>query len=167
MLKTGRKAPTFKLADQDGKMHALKDYAGKWVLLYFYPKDDTPGCTKEACAIAEVYKDFKRLGVTVMGVSKDSVKSHKKFAEKYALPFTLLSDESTEMIQKYGAWGEKMMRGKKYLGTSRVSYLIDGEGKIAKVYPDVDPANHALQLLADLKAIQKEAKKAAKAAAAA
>lgn len=167
MLKAGRKAPAFKLADQDGKMHALKDYVGKWVLIYFYPKDDTPGCTKEACTIAEIYKDFKRMGVTVFGVSKDSVKSHKKFAEKYSLPFTLLSDESTEMIQKYQAWGEKKMRGKAYMGTFRVSYLVSPEGTIAKVYPDVDPANHALQLLADLKVIQKEAKKAAKAAAAA
>jgi peroxiredoxin Q/BCP len=167
MLKIGKKAPAFKLADQEGKMHALKEYAGKWVLIYFYPKDDTPGCTKEACAIAEIYKDFKRMGVTVFGVSKDSVKSHKKFAEKYSLPFALLSDESTEMIQKYQAWGEKTMRGKKYLGTFRVSYLVSPEGTIAKVYPDVDPASHALELLADLKAIFKEAKKAAKAAAAA
>lgn len=164
MLKTGKKAPAFKLADQDGKTHALKDYAGKWLLIYFYPKDDTPGCTKEACTIAEIYKDFKRNGVTVFGVSKDSVKSHKKFAEKYNLPFTLLSDESTEMIQKYGAWGEKKMRGKAYMGTHRISYLVDGEGKIAKVYPEVDPANHALELLADIKAIRKEEKKAAKAA---
>jgi peroxiredoxin Q/BCP len=161
MLKTGRKAPAFKLADQDGKMQALKEYAGKWVLLYFYPKDDTPGCTKEACAIAEVYKDFKKLGVAVCGVSKDSPKSHKKFALKYNLPFTLLSDESTEMIQAYGAWGEKKMMGKTYVGTLRVSYLINAEGKIARVYPDVDPANHALQLLADIKAIRKEEKKAA------
>jgi thioredoxin-dependent peroxiredoxin len=165
MLKTGRKAPAFSLADQEGKTHTLKQYAGKWTLIYFYPKDDTPGCTKEACMIAEVYKDFKKLGVTVLGVSKDSVKSHKKFAEKYSLPFTLLSDETTEMIQKYEAWGEKKMRGKAYMGTFRVSYLVDGEGKIAKVYPDVDPANHALELLADIKAIRKEEKKAAKAAA--
>lgn len=165
MLKVGKKAPAFKLADQEGKVQTLKEYAGKWVLLYFYPKDDTPGCTKEACTISEVYKDFKRLGVTVMGVSKDSVKSHKKFALKYSLPFTLLSDESTEMIQKYGAWAEKTMRGKKYMGTLRVSYLVSPDGMIAKVYPDVDPANHALQLLTDLKTIKKEEKKAAKAAA--
>jgi thioredoxin-dependent peroxiredoxin len=162
MLKIGKKAPAFKLADQHGQAHTLKEYAGKWVLLYFYPKDDTPGCTKEACTIAEVYKDFKRLGVTVLGVSKDSVRSHKKFAEKYSLPFTLLSDESTEMIQKYKAWGEKTMRGKKYMGTFRVSYLIAPDGTIAKVYPDVDPASHAPQLLADIKAIRKEEKKIAK-----
>lgn len=166
MLKIGRKAPAFKLVDQDGKLQALKDYAGKLLLLYFYPKDDTPGCAKEACMIAEVYKDFKRSGVVVLGVSKDSPKSHKKFADKYSLPFTLLSDESTEMIQSYGAWGEKKMRGKVYLGTFRVSYLIGPDGKIAKVYPDVDPATHALELLADIKLFRKEEKKAAKAAAA-
>ena len=165
MLKVGKKAPLFKLADQDGKIHTLKDYAGKWILIYFYPKDDTPGCTKEACMITEVYKDFKRQGVVVMGVSKDSVKSHKKFADKYNLPFTLLSDESTEMIQKYGVWGEKKMRGKTYLGTHRVSYLVSPDGLIAKVYPDVDPANHALELLADIKNFKKEERKAAKAAA--
>lgn len=163
MLKVGRKAPAFKLADQDGKIHTLKEYAGKWLLIYFYPKDDTPGCTKEACAIAEVYKDFKKLGVTVFGVSKDSPKSHKKFALKYNLPFMLLSDESTEMNQAYGAWAEKKMMGKTFMGTLRISYLIGADGKIARVYPDVDPANHALQLLADIKAIRKEEKKAAKA----
>lgn len=115
--------------------------------------------------IAEVYKDFKRQGVTVFGVSKDSVKSHKKFAEKYSLPFTLLSDESTEMIQKYGAWGEKKMRGKAYMGTFRISYLVSPEGTIAKVYPEVDPANHALELLADIKNFKKEERKATKVAA--
>jgi thioredoxin-dependent peroxiredoxin len=162
MLKVGRKAPGFKLNDQDGKVQTLKEYAGKWLLIYFYPKDDTPGCTKEACMIAEVYKDFKKLGVTVLGVSKDSPKSHKKFALKYNLPFTLLSDESTEMIQAYGAWAEKKMMGKTYMGTLRISYLVGADGKIVRVYPDVDPANHALQLLADIKAIRKEEKKAAK-----
>ncbi|MBY0310427.1 thioredoxin-dependent thiol peroxidase [Patescibacteria group bacterium] len=162
MLKVGRKAPAFTLADQEGKMQTLKQYAGTSVLLYFYPKDDTPGCTKEACAIAEVYKDFKKLGVTVIGVSKDSSKSHKKFAVKYNLPFTLLSDESTEMIQAYGAWAEKKMMGKTFMGTLRISYLIGADGKIARVYPDVDPASHALQLLTDIKAIRKEEKAAAK-----
>jgi peroxiredoxin Q/BCP len=165
MLKVGQKAPAFKLVDQNGQLQSLKDYVGKWVLIYFYPKDDTPGCTKEACTIAEIYKDFKRMGVTVFGVSKDSVRSHQKFAEKYSLPFALLSDESTEMIQKYQAWGEKTMRGKKYMGTFRVSYLVSPKGTIAKVYSDVDPTHHALELLADLKAIQKEAKKSTKAVA--
>jgi thioredoxin-dependent peroxiredoxin len=166
MLKKGRKAPSFSLQDQDAKTHTLKDYAGKWILVYFYPKDDTPGCTKEACMIAEVYGDFKRLGVKVLGVSKDSPKSHQKFAEKFNLPFTLLSDESTEMIQAYEAWGEKSMYGKKFMATLRISYLIGPDGKVAKAYPDVDPANHALELLTDIKALKKAAKDKEKAAAA-
>jgi len=160
MLKEGKKAPAFKLLDQDQKTHALKDYLGKWVLVYIYPKDDTPGCTKEACAIAEVYSDFKRLGVTVFGLSKDTPKSHKKFADKYNLPFALLSDETMETIDKYGAFVEKNMFGKKARGTIRISYLINPAGKVAKVYPKVDPANHALELLTDIKVAKKEYKKA-------
>jgi peroxiredoxin Q/BCP len=154
MLAIGTTAPAFTLLDQDSVEHSLAQYAGQWVLLYFYPKDDTPGCTKEACMIAEVYDEFAALGVKVIGVSKDSPKSHKKFAEKYHLPFTLLADESTEMIQAYEAWEEKSMYGKKYMGTSRISYLIDPDGKIAKVYPKVDPASHAGELLADLRTLQ-------------
>jgi thioredoxin-dependent peroxiredoxin len=164
MLKIGRKAPLFTLSDQDGTSQSLKAYLGTWVLLYFYPKDDTPGCTKEACMIAEVYKDFKRLGVTVFGVSKDSVKSHKKFAEKYSLPFTLLSDPEMTMMDKYGALVMKQMYGKEVRGTNRISYLIGPDGKIAKVYPNVDPANHALELLTDIKAFKKAERAAAKAA---
>lgn len=159
MLKVGRKAPQFKLLDQDGEEHSLKALLGKWVLIYFYPKDDTPGCTKEACMIADVYGDFKRLKVTVLGVSKDTPKSHKKFAVKYNLPFTLLSDPDMEMMTKYGAFKEKIMFGKVARGTHRISYLVDPEGKIAQVYPEVDPATHALELLADIKVLQKEAKK--------
>jgi peroxiredoxin Q/BCP len=155
MLKIGRKSPAFSLLDQNNETHTLKQYAGTWVLLYFYPKDDTPGCTKEACAIADVYKDFKRMKVTVLGVSKDTPKSHKKFAEKYSLPFTLLSDPSMEMMDTYGAFVEKTMYGKKVRGTNRISYLINPEGKIAKSYPEVDPANHALELLTDIKVLQK------------
>jgi thioredoxin-dependent peroxiredoxin len=155
MLKVGKKAPAFKLADQDGIVRQSKEFIGQWLLVYFYPKDDTPGCTKEACAITDVYKDFKRHKISVVGISKDSSKSHKKFATKYQLPFTLLADESTETIQKYGAWVEKSMYGKKYMGTSRISYLINPEGKIAKVYAEVDPASHALEILGDFKAIKK------------
>lgn len=155
MLKIGRKAPTFSLLDQDSTTHTLKQYAGSWVLLYFYPKDDTPGCTKEACMIADVYKDFKRMKVTVLGVSKDTPRSHKKFAEKYNLPFTLLSDPTMEMMDTYGAFVEKQMYGKKVRGTNRISYLINPVGKIAKAYPEVDPANHALELLKDIKTLQK------------
>jgi thioredoxin-dependent peroxiredoxin len=162
MLKVGRKAPAFKLLDQEEKLRSLKEVAGKWVLLYFYPKDDTPGCTKEACAIADVYNDFKRLGVTVFGVSKDSPKSHQKFATKYSLPFTLLSDPTMEMMDKYGAFVEKKMYGKVVRGTNRISYLINPDGKIAKVYDQVDPANHALELITDIKKLKKEAKAATK-----
>ncbi|MBY0537893.1 thioredoxin-dependent thiol peroxidase [Patescibacteria group bacterium] len=158
MLKIGRNAPAFSLPDQNNELHTLKQYKGSWMLLYFYPKDDTPGCTKEACMIADVYKDFKRLKVTVLGVSKDTPKSHKKFAEKYSLPFTLLSDPTMEMMDKYGAFVVKKMYGKEVRGTNRISYLINPEGKIAKAYPDVDPANHALELLKDIKVLQKEFK---------
>ncbi len=158
MLKIGRKAPSFSLLDQHGQSHTLKQYAGQWILIYFYPKDDTPGCTKEACMIADVYKDFKRMNVTVFGVSKDSVKSHLKFAEKYQLPFTLLSDPTMEMMDKYGAFVTKKMYGKEVRGTNRISYLVGRDGKIAKVYPEVDPATHALELIKDLKAIMKAEK---------
>ena len=155
MLTIKTKAPAFNLLDQHEIKHRLSEYKGKWVLIYFYPKDDTPGCTKEACGIAEIYNDFKKLGLVVLGVSKDSPQSHATFAAKYKLPFTLLSDESTEMIQAYGAWVEKSMYGKKYLGINRVSYLVDPMGKVAKVYPKVDPANHALEILADVKKFMK------------
>jgi peroxiredoxin Q/BCP len=161
MLKVGRKAPLFKLMNQNEETVSLKDLAGKWTLVYFYPKDDTPGCTKEACTIAEVYGDFKKQGVVVLGVSKDTPKSHLKFAAKYNLPFTLLSDPAMEMMDKYGAFVEKQMYGKTVRGTNRISYLINPEGKIAKAYAEVDPANHALELLADIKTLKKEAKKLA------
>jgi len=151
MLEINTKAPDFNLLDENEVSHQLKDYAGKWLVIYFYPKDDTPGCTKEACTIAEIYDEFATLGVTVLGVSKDSPSSHLKFKEKYSLPFTLLSDESTEMIEAYGAWSEKSMFGKKHHGINRVTYLINPEGEIAKVYPKVSPAEHALELLKDLK----------------
>jgi peroxiredoxin Q/BCP len=155
MLKIGRKAPAFSLLDQDGNTQTLKQYDRKWLLLYFYPKDDTPGCTQEACAIADVYKDFKRLKVTVIGVSKDTPKSHKKFANKYNLPFTLLSDPTMEMMDTYGAFVEKKMYGKTVRSTNRISYLIDPTGKIAQSYPKVDPANHAFELLRGIKVLQK------------
>jgi peroxiredoxin Q/BCP len=155
MLKVGTKAPDLTLLDQDEVVHSLKQYRGSYVLLYFYPKDDTPGCTKEACAITDVYKDFKKLGIVVLGVSKDSPKSHKKFAEKYNLPFTLLSDKDLTVAQTYGAWQEKTMFGKTALGMMRISYLIDKEGKIVNVYPKVDPPNHALEILKDVKELKK------------
>jgi peroxiredoxin Q/BCP len=151
MLEVGKKAPAFNLPDQDGEKHRLSDYAGKWVLIYFYPKDNTSGCTKEACAIRDDWSEFKKLGAVVLGVSKDSVKSHRIFADKHLLPFTLLSDESTKMIEKYGAWRKKKMAGREYMGIVRISYLVDPKGKVAKVYPKVKPPEHAAEVLADLK----------------
>lgn len=161
MLKIGRKAPRYSLLDQDGVTHSHKELIGSWSVLYFYPKDDTPGCTKEACMIADVYKDFKRLKVPVYGVSKDTPKSHNKFAEKYSLPFTLLSDPTMEMITAYGAFVEKQMYGKPVRGTKRITYIIGRDGKIARAYPDVDPATHAQILVADLKSLVKAEKLAA------
>jgi peroxiredoxin Q/BCP len=151
MLKEGTTAPDFSLLDQNEVMHTLSQYRGKTVLLYFYPKDDTPGCTKEACMIADVYNDFSARNIVVLGVSKDTPASHKKFASKYNLPFTLLSDRSGDAIEAYGAWQNKSMFGRSFMGISRISYLIDAGGKIQKVYPKVDPASHALEILSDVK----------------
>jgi peroxiredoxin Q/BCP len=147
-------APLFALPDQNGKEHSLVDHKGKWVLLYFYPKDDTPGCTKEACAIRDSFPDFKKLKIVVFGVSVDSVESHKKFEEKYELPFTLLSDDKKEVVKKYGVWGKKKLMGHEYEGTLRTSFLIDPAGKIAKIYEDVNPVTHAAEVLADLNDLQ-------------
>ena len=154
MLTVGTKAPDFSLLDQTETTHTLSQYRGQWVLIYFYPKDDTPGCTKEACTIAEVYQDFEQHGVMVFGVSKDSPASHAKFAKKYNLTFTLLSDPEMEMMAQYGAKNDKSMFGKLVRGTNRISYLIAPDGTVAKVYPEVDPANHALELLTDIKELQ-------------
>ena len=146
-------APLFALPDQNGKEHSLADYQGKWVLLYFYPKDDTPGCTKEACTIRDSFPDFKKLKIAVLGMSVDSVKSHKKFEEKYDLPFTLLSDDKKEVVKKYGVWGKKKFMGHEYEGTSRTSFLINPQGNIAKIYEGVNPVSHAADVLADLKTL--------------
>ncbi|MEO6077353.1 MAG: thioredoxin-dependent thiol peroxidase [Candidatus Andersenbacteria bacterium] len=149
MLKEGTKAPDFTAQDQFVETHSLANTRGKWLLLYFYPKDDTPGCTKEACAIRDAWTDFHDAGITVFGVSKDSVESHKKFAEKYSLPFPLLADPDQKIIASYEASGEKSMYGKLFHGILRVSYLINPDGVIAKVYPKVKPAEHAKQILED------------------
>lgn len=147
----GTRAPDFTLLDQDGTAHTLSSYQGKRVLLYFYPKDDTPGCTKEACMLRDVLPDFTKLDAVVFGVSADSVKSHKKFAEKYGLPFTLLADEGKEVVNAYGVWGKKKMMGREYDGIFRTSFLIASDGTIEKVYENVKPELHAAQVLADLK----------------
>ncbi|MDB5264814.1 MAG: alkyl hydroperoxide reductase/Thiol specific antioxidant/Mal allergen [Parcubacteria group bacterium] len=146
----GSPAPLFTLPDQDGKEHSLTDYKGKHVLIYFYPKDDTPGCTKQACAIRDALPDFSKLNAIVLGISADTVKSHKKFAEKYGLPFTLLADEGKEVVNLYGVWGRKKFMGKEYDGVFRTSFLIGPDGNIKKVYENVKPDLHAEQILKDL-----------------
>lgn len=147
LLEVGVKAPPFKTIDQDGKPVALEDFKGKKVILYFYPKDDTPGCTKEACGFRDRFAQFKKMNVKILGVSVDDEKKHKKFAEKYNLPFRLLVDTEKKIVQDYGAWGEKSLYGKKYMGTNRVTYLIDEEGRISHVFPKVKPETHAEELL--------------------
>ncbi|MDR4507045.1 MAG: thioredoxin-dependent thiol peroxidase [Candidatus Brocadiaceae bacterium] len=150
-LKNGDAAPPFKLADQNGKEHELSDFQGQWVILYFYPKDNTPGCTREACAFRDNFAEYKKLKIKILGISADSVESHKKFVEKYGLPFTLLSDASRETVKQYGVWGKKKMIGKEYEGINRMSFLINPEGKIEKIYRKVKPPEHAEEVLNDRK----------------
>lgn len=146
-LKIGSKAPAFSLKNAEGKTVKLSDFKGKKVVIYFYPKDMTPGCTKEACAFRDDYAQLKKLNVEVLGVSADDEKSHSKFAEKYSLPFPLLSDPDHTMIEKYGAWGEKSMYGKKYMGIIRMTYIIDEDGKVAHVFPKVKPETHSREVI--------------------
>jgi peroxiredoxin Q/BCP len=145
-----KKAPQFILPDQDGRMHSLSDYLGKKVLIYFYPKDDTPGCTIEACNFRDGYEDLQKAGLVIIGISKDTVKSHKKFADKFTLPFSLLSDEDISICQAYGVWKLKKFMGREYMGIDRVSFLIDEEGKVAKIYEAVKPAVHIAEVKADI-----------------
>lgn len=147
MLEVGKKAPDFKLPDQNGDMHSLKEYKGQKVILYFYPKDNTSGCTKQACGFAERYPLFKEKGAVILGVSKDTVASHKKFEEKYGLPFTLLSDTELEVIKAYDVWKEKNMYGKKTYGVVRTTYLIDEKGKIIKAMDKVKAADNPEEML--------------------
>jgi peroxiredoxin Q/BCP len=143
-------AQKFSLPDENNTVHTLDQYKGKWVILYFYPKDDTPGCTKEACNFRDALSELTSLGVVVLGVSKDSVASHKKFKEKFHLNFPLLSDESKETIKAYNAWGKKKFMGKEFEGILRTTYLIDPAGEIAKVYENVNPSEHAKDILSDI-----------------
>ncbi len=147
MLKEGNMAPAFKLKNQDGKTVSLSDYKGKKIVLYFYPKDDTSGCTKEACNFRDGFPKFGKLNVEILGISADSIESHKKFVQKYKLPFTLLSDESKKMIEKYGVWKEKSMYGKKYMGIERTTFIIDENGKIKKIFPKVKVPEHDKEVL--------------------
>lgn len=154
-LQVGDEAPNFELPDQLGDLHELTAYRGGWVLLYFYPKDDTSGCTAEACAIRDNQRDFTLNGLTVLGVSVDPVESHQKFAEKYDLPFTLLSDTDKTVVKLFDVWKPKKMMGKEYVGTHRDSFLIDPDGVVVKIYQGVTPAKHAAEVLADIELLKK------------
>ncbi|MBI3849907.1 MAG: thioredoxin-dependent thiol peroxidase [Verrucomicrobia bacterium] len=149
-LKAGDEAPEFSALTSGGGQISLADLKGKNVILYFYPRDDTPGCTKEACAFRDHFAEFKRKGAVVLGVSIDPVKSHDKFVEKFKLPFTLLADEDRKIVSAYGVWGQKSFMGRKYMGTHRVTFLIGADGRIKRIWPKVKPAEHAAEVLAAL-----------------
>ena len=157
VIDAGKKAPAFSLQDQAGKTHSLKDYAGKPLVLYFYPKDDTPGCTTEACNFRDNLPDFKKLKTAVLGVSVLDTKSKAKFADKHSLNFPLLADADHAVADKYGAWQEKSLYGKKYLGVARITYLIDGSGKVAKRWDKVNVKEHADEVLAAVKELEANA----------
>jgi peroxiredoxin Q/BCP len=150
-FKIGDKAPSFKLKNQDAKVVSLSDLKGKPVVLYFYPKDNTSGCTKEACNFRDEFPKFGKIKAEIIGVSADSVESHKKFAQKYKLPFNLLSDEKKEVLEKYGVWQEKSMYGKKYMGIVRTTFIIDAKGKISKIFPKVKVDKHNQEVMEALK----------------
>ena len=154
MLEIGTKAPAFTLPDQDGNPVSLSDFAGKKVVLYFYPRDNTPGCTRQACAFASAYEEFKNINAVVIGVSKDSVTSHQKFAEKHGLPFILLSDPERAAIEAYGVWQEKKNYGKVSMGVVRSTFVIDENGVVEKVMPKVKPDTNAAEILEYLRGEQ-------------
>lgn len=153
MVSEGKKAPLFKLKNQDGKTFSLDDFKGKKVVLYFYPKDNTSGCTAEACNFRDEFPKFKNVNAVILGVSPDSVESHKKFAEKYNLPFDLLSDEKRTILEKYGVWKEKNMYGRKYMGVERTTVIIDSDGKISKIFNKVKVTDHNKEVMEALKNI--------------
>ena len=150
MIEEGKPAPDFELQSDSGETVSLKELRGKPVVLYFYPKDDTPGCTAQACGIRDVYSEFERAGAVVLGVSPDNERSHVKFKEKYELPFTLLADTDHSVAEQYGVWGEKKFAGKKYMGVFRSTFVIDADGTVKKVIHNVKPATHADDVLAAL-----------------
>jgi len=150
MLSVGDKAPAFTLMDKDGNEVSLSDFLGKKVVLYFYPKDNTPGCTRQACAFAAAYNGFREKNLEVIGISKDSTASHAKFAEKYGLPFVLLSDPERQAIESYGVWQEKKLYGKVSMGVVRTTFIIDEQGNIEKIMPRVKPDTNAAEILAEL-----------------
>ncbi len=149
-LAAGQPAPDFVLPDENGVMRRLSDYRGRYVVLYFYPKDDTPGCTTEACEFRNAYADYERAGVVILGISPDSPRSHTRFKQKHQLPFPLLADEDHAVCQQYGVWGRKKFMGREYAGVLRTTFLIDPQGQIIKVFENVKPAGHAKEVLAAL-----------------
>lgn len=151
MLEVGNKAPDFSLLNQDGKKISLKDFKGNKIILYFYPKDDTSGCTKEACSFNDDLPKFNKIEAVILGVSPDSVKSHKKFSEKYKLKFDLLADEGKEVVELYGVWKEKSMYGRKYMGVERTTFIIDEKGKIKKIFNKVKVDGHNKEVMEALK----------------
>jgi peroxiredoxin Q/BCP len=155
MIEPGQAAPDFALEDQKGHVHTLKGFRGQWVVLYFYPKDDTPGCTVEACRFRDATPEFTKRGAVVLGVSPDSAKSHDKFVGKFNLPFALLADTEKKACQAYGVWQEKSMYGRKYMGVARTTYLIDPKGKVAARWDKVKPAEHDSEVLAKMDELKK------------
>lgn len=149
-LREGDPAPEFEAADQSGNIVRLSDYRGKPVVLYFYPKDDTPGCTKEACGFRDAYRALQKAGAVVLGISTDSVQSHSKFANKFQLPFPLVADEEKNIVHSYGVWGEKTFMGRKFIGTHRMTFLIDSEGCVKRIWGKVKPETHAQEVLKEL-----------------
>ena len=147
LLEPGAKAPDFKTTDQNGDTVSLKDFRGRKVVLYFYPKDDTPGCTKEACSFRDSFAEYERRGIKVLGVSTDDERSHRKFAEKYSLPFTLLADTDHTLADAFGVYGEKQFMGRNYMGVTRATFLIDEEGRVRKVFDKVKVDEHADEVL--------------------
>lgn len=148
VLSTGNQAPDFELLDNEGKLHKLSDYQGQTIVVYFYPKDDTPGCTKEACSFRDAYADFREAGVEVIGISQDNEKSHTKFIQKYELPFVLLSDPDHQVCEAFGVWGLKKYMGREYEGVYRTTFVIGPDGVIKRVFEEVKPADHSHEVLA-------------------
>jgi peroxiredoxin Q/BCP len=149
-VQIGAPAPQFSLPDQTGVNQNLRDYRGKWVVVYFYPKDDTPGCTLEACSFRDNYNEYQKQGIVILGISQDSKSSHASFQHKYSVPFPLLSDEAHQVINAYGAWQPKKFMGKEFLGTKRMTFLINPAGNLVKIYKNVNPKNHAAEILTDI-----------------
>lgn len=150
VLEKGEKAPLFELFDSEGELHKLSDYSGQTIVIYFYPRDDTPGCTKEACSFRDNYQTFTEAGIEVLGISPDTVKSHKKFSEKYQLPFTLLADPDHKVCEAYGVWGLKKMYGREYEGVYRTTYIVGPKGEIKRVFENVKPTDHSQEVLEEV-----------------